>query len=46
MMTIGWKSLPAAMDMNSGHSPLNLEDDGVVCVEDEDIIGIVVLVED
>ena len=26
--------------------PLNLEDDGVVCVEDEDIIGIVVLVED
>ena len=26
--------------------PLNLEDDGVVCVEDEDSIGIVVLVED
>ena len=26
--------------------PLNLEDDGVVCVEDEDIIGTVVLVED
>ena len=26
--------------------PLNLEDDGVVCVEDEDIIGNVVLVED